>query len=816
MLQSDDPRPGHDGDASYRALVENANSIILRWSVDGRIALLNECGQRFFGYTADEIVGRHVVGTIVPPTDSGGRDLQQYIAEICASPEAFGHSINENMRRNGERAWVSWTNRVVRDQAGRVVEFVSVGVDVTESRRAVEALEQSEARYRALFERVPVGIVYADASSRYLDANDCICQMLGYSRDELIGLHASDIVVPAEIPQIQSALNEIRDQSDHRREWQFRRKNGTVFSAEVTATTMPDGTLLGMIRDTTALHEREREVARVSRLYNALSQVNQAIVRVKTRDVLLRTVCEVLVKHGGFRMAWVGWHEAASRRLLPVAECGDESGYLASIEVSTDDRPEGSGPSGTAFRTGRPYVSNDLRHDGAATPWRAELARRDYHSSAAFPIRVGGEVCGTLSVYADKADFFHDQEMTLLQEAAADISVALDNFARDEARRLAEATLRSEQQFSHSMIESMPGVVYLYDLAGRFLRWNQDFEKVSGFSAEAIARMHPLDFVAGEDKARVEARIAEVFATGESSIEASFVSRDGRQHPYYFTGRRVEFQDRICLVGVGIDISERKQAEAERERRHRAEAADRIKSAFLASMSHELRTPLNSIVGFTGILLQGLAGPLNPEQGKQLDMVRTSARHLLALVNDVLDISKIEAGQLEVGRSRFDIARSIAKVAALVRPQVEAKGLALRVEVPPGLPSAVSDERRFEQILLNLLSNAVQFTERGQVTLAAELIQGPGAAGDGQAPAAVRLCVSDTGIGIKAEDLPRLFQPFRQVESGLARRHEGTGLGLAISRRLAVLMGGEIDAESEWGKGSRFQVTLPLEGPVPS
>ena len=655
MPQTDDPLPGLDGEASYRALVESANSIILRWSVDGRITLLNECGQRFFGYTADEIVGRHVVGTIVPPTDSGGRDLQQYIAEICASPEAFGHSVNENMRRNGERAWVSWTNRVVRDRDGRVVEFVSIGVDVTESRRAAEALKQSEARYRALFERVPVGIVYADANSYYLDANDCICRMLGYSREELVGLHASDIVVPEEIPQIQPALSEIRHEFDHNREWQFRRKDGSVFTAEVTATTMPDGTLLGMIRDTTALHEREREVARVSRLYDALSQVNQALVRVETRDDLLRTVCEVLVKRGGFRMAWVGWHEAATHRLVPVAECGDDSGYLGTIGVYTDDRPEGRGPSGTAFRTGRPYVSNDLHNDDAGAPWRAALEQHQFRASAAFPIRVDGEVCATLSVYADKTWFFHDKEMTLLQQAAADISSALDRFAGDEARRRAEATLRSEQQFSHSMIESMPGVVYLYDVAGRFLRWNQDLEKVTGYSAGEIARMHPLDFFSDEDKPRVEARIAEVFATGESAIEASFVSRDGRQWPYYFTGRRVVFQDRTCLVGVGIDISERKQAEAERERRHRAEAADRIKSAFLATMSHELRTPLNSIIGFTGILLQGLAGPLNAEQGKQLDMVRTSARHLLALVNDVLDISKIEAGQLEVGRAPFDL-----------------------------------------------------------------------------------------------------------------------------------------------------------------
>jgi PAS domain S-box-containing protein len=252
------------------------------------------------------------------------------------------------------------------------------------------------------------------------------------------------------------------------------------------------------------------------------------------------------------------------------------------------------------------------------------------------------------------------------------------------------------------------------------------------------------------------------------------------------------------------------------EAKQRAESADRLKSAFLATMSHELRTPLNSIIGFTGILLQGLPGPLTAEQTKQLTMVRVSARHLLSLINDVLDLSKIEAGQLEIAAEPVDVRASIEKVVSLVRPMAENKGLALTVAVAPDVGVAVSDPRRLEQILLNLLTNAVKFSERGEIALGAEMVLVPGGGADGSPQQGVRMRVSDTGIGIKPEDLATLFQPFRQVDNSLTRAQEGTGLGLAICRRLAELMRGELSAESEWGRGSAFTLTIPVTAGRPA
>jgi len=191
-------------------------------------------------------------------------------------------------------------------------------------------------------------------------------------------------------------------------------------------------------------------------------------------------------------------------------------------------------------------------------------------------------------------------------------------------------------------------------------------------------------------------------------------------------------------------------------------------------------------------------------------MVRASARHLLALINDVLDISKIEAGELRVAAEPFDLAASIARVADIVRPLADKKGLTLSVNVAGGVGAMTGDARRVEQILLNLLGNAIKFTESGAVTLDAAPVAAfrPEAA---TAPVpAVRVSVADTGMGIKPEEMALLFTPFRQIDSALSRNHEGTGLGLAICRRLAALMDGIIEAESRWGEGSVFAVTLPM------
>lgn len=623
--------------------------------------------------------------------------------------------------------------------------------------------------------------------------------------------------------------------TEHARQWPAVAADGRACVLEVSMS----GTGIGpralhtlIVRDVSSRVAFEAEIARQNRLYAALSQINQAVLQAGDLDILLPRVCQALVEQGGFRLAWVSRFDPGSGRLRPLASAGEDAGELTALVVYPDERPEGRGPTGLAFRRNQAAVCNDIAADPALAPWQPVAAGLGIQASAAVPVHRRGQAYGALTVCASEREVFGPKEIALLGEVAHDISYAIDNLLLEDERRQAQLRAQSEKQFSDTMIESMPGIVYFYDINGRFLRWNRNFELMSGYTGSEISTMHPLEFFSAQDKPLLEQRIGEVFERGESAVEAYFLAKDGRRTPYFFTGRRVVYEQTTCLVGVGIDISERMRAEwALRELNEnlelmvarrtdemraavlRAEAADRTKSAFLASMSHELRTPLNSIIGFSGILLQGLAGPLNAEQSKQLGMVLGSARHLLELINDVLDISKIEAGQFEVRSELFDLPAAVERVLESVRPLAEKRGLRLWWRIEPGLEAVCSDRRRVEQILLNLLNNAIKFTDQGSVCLVAEPFrwQRPGRG----AVAAVRIAVSDTGIGIREEDLPTLFQAFRQLDTGLARLHEGTGLGLAICRRLAGLLGGEISVESEWQKGSTFALVLPLERAEP-
>jgi signal transduction histidine kinase len=271
-----------------------------------------------------------------------------------------------------------------------------------------------------------------------------------------------------------------------------------------------------------------------------------------------------------------------------------------------------------------------------------------------------------------------------------------------------------------------------------------------------------------------------------------------RRAPGHFGGSTVDILQTFASQSVLAIQNARLFREIE-EKGRQLEIASQHKSQFLANMSHELRTPLNAILGYAELLVDGIYGELSDKERGVLERIMTNGKHLLGLINDVLDLSKIEAGQLTLAIDDYAMAAVVQSVVTATESLAKAKGLALNLSVPRDLPTGRGDERRLTQVLLNLVGNAIKFTDAGSVTIAVS-------AGDGS----FEVAVSDTGPGIAKEDQARIFEEFRQLENSNTRRKGGTGLGLSISKKIVEMHGGIITVESEPGKGSTFRISVPI------
>ena len=326
-----------------------------------------------------------------------------------------------------------------------------------------------------------------DTQGKITFVNNKFCTTSKYSREELIGQDHRVINSGHHSKAfIQDLWATIASGKVWQGEFKIKAKDGSFRWLDTTIVPF-----LGLDRkpqqyiairaDITSRKQSELELAQISWLYDALSHINQAIVRMPNRDEMFRRICQVLVEHGRFHMAWIGWHDPATRRLLPVAECGDGDHYLQSIKIYTDDRPEGRGPTGTAFREQRTFVCNDLLNDLSTLPWREEVRRQGWRASASFPFRMQGEVCGTLTVYAVEPGFFHQKEVALLEEAASDISFALGNIAREAARQQAEAARSASEKKLSMVLENMTEGVMLIDAKGNAFYQNPASLRIHGF-----------------------------------------------------------------------------------------------------------------------------------------------------------------------------------------------------------------------------------------------------------------------------------------------------------------------------------------------
>lgn len=683
----------------------------------------------------------------------------------------------------------------------RLIGFVGTITDMTEVQRAEAALAASEQQLRAVIRTVRDGFWVANSEGRLIEVNDTLCQMTGFSRDELLQKSFFEIE-KLSMEDALERINGVIERGSDLYESCLACADGRTLEVEVSASYdhSAGGYIMAFLRDISARRRAERSVATRLRYETGLAACSQALLqRSWSRGSLVQALRELLVASGAGRMVVFDNVEDAEQGLCMQVTHAVAAEHFDDME-SSDHRRR------VPYRGGYVAWTDVLRNGGPLICRLAELSEVDRQyvfatgarSVAVFPIYVSGRWHGGISFeYSTEELRLDDEDNVMLRTAADIIGTSIE-------RRLAEEALATSESRFREIAENAQEWIWEARRDGTFTYSSLSVVRILGYAPEEIVGKRFLDFFHPEDREALEPVIREAIA--ERRPVQSFVRRNRRKDGRFvwlLTSASPIFGstgDIVGFRGVDTDISALKEKEEElRHAKDAAEAAERAKAEFLANMSHEIRTPMNGIIGMTRLVLET---ELTPEQREYLRMSLSSAESLHELIDDILDFSKIEAGKFTLTPIPFSFRENLEGALGILRHRAEKNGLTFTVNVDPEFPSAViGDPVRLRQVLINLVGNAIKFTEQGSIAVRFELdvVEGQ--------EVVLHAVVQDTGIGIAAEKLQFIFEPFTQEDGSTSRRFGGTGLGLAICRHLIELMGGHIWAESEPGKGSVFHFT---------
>jgi PAS domain S-box-containing protein len=814
--------------ALQSAIFDSANFSIIATDAKGVIQIFNVGAERMLGYTALEVMNKITPADISDPQEviERAKTLSSELGTpIAPGFEALVFKASRGIediyeltyiRKGGSRFPAVVSVTALRDAQNSIIGYLLIGTDNTARKQAEEALLKAGALQKAIFDSANFSSIATDAKGVIQIFNVGAERMLGYKALEVMNkITPADISDPQEViaraqalsleldtpitPGFEALVFKASRGIEDIYELTYIRKDGSRFPAVVSVTALRDAqnTIIGYLligTDNTARKQAEQALLKAGALQSAIfNSANFSSIATDAKGVIQ------IFNVGAERM--LGYTALEVMNKITPADISDPQEVIArakalSVELETPIAP---GFEALVFKASRGiediYELTYIRKDGSRFP-------------------------AVVSVTA-----LRDAQNTIIGY----LLIGTDNTARkqiEEEQKYLDQRLRDQQFYTRSLIESNIDAIMTTNPKGIITDVNKQMEALTGCTRdELIGAPLKNNFT---DPERAEASIK--LALSEKKVtnyELTARARDGKETVVSFNATTFYDRDRRLqgVFAAAREMTEFKRIEHTlQEKNVELVHATRMKSEFLATMSHELRTPLNAIIGFSEALKDGLIGEMNDTQREYIGDIFTSGQHLLSLINDILDLSKVEAGMMALDLEPTDLSSLLANSLSIIKEKAAAQRIGLELEIGEDLGLPQLDLRKTKQIVYNLLSNAVKFSANGgHVSLRARRVPrssvgtlpGPWPVhsfplADSQHKDFLELCVSDNGIGISEEDMAKLFQPFSQIDSSLARKFEGTGLGLAMVKQLAELHGGTAAVASAKGQGSIFVAWLPL------
>ena len=798
---------------STRKIYENMTSIIdaipdslFEADIEGHIYYYHSHRKNLIHASEDIFTGK--LFQEVLPADAADTILVA-INEANEKGWSSGHQYNLELPK-GKRTFELSVSPIA-DSGKKNKHFIIITRDITEQKQVEKIKQESLTLIQKITSRVP-GMVYQyklrpDGSSCFPYSSEGIKDIYGVSPEE-VREDATKIIEMIHPDDHSDVMTSINESAQNLSQWtkEFRIKYSEESYRHILGNAIPelehDGSVLwyGYMYDITQQKETSVELLKLNRVLLLNSHINNLIILAPNQKNLFEESCRIAVTYGGYLMSWIGLVDETDKTVYSAARNGFEDGYLNHLKkISVLDIPEGRGPAGTSIREGKTTICNDIANDINMKLWSKEALDRGFKSAISIPINVRSETIGSFTMYSDKVNTFSNiEEVILLENITRNISFCLEGILIEEERKI---HIEKIQQLSKA-VEQSPVSVFITDNMGQIEYANQKFLETTGYNMEEVVGKNQRIMFSEHTSPEEYEQLWKTILDGKDwRGEFQNKKKDGS---LYWESVAIspilnEKSEITHFIGIKEDITESKRLQKESlKAKEKAEESDRLKSAFLANMSHEIRTPMNGILGFTELLKEPkLSGEVQQEY---IDIIEKSGARMLNIINDIINISKVEAGEVEISLSETNVNEQIEYLHTFFSPEVKQKGIQIRFNnaLNSKEASIKTDCEKMYAILTNLVKNAIKFTNEGYVEF-----------GYVKKGNFLEFYVKDSGMGISKYEQKFIFERFRQANESLSRNKAGSGLGLAISKAYIELLGGEIWVESELGKGSTFYFTIP-------